>query len=260
MPTHSEIVVDGRRIAYRETGPVDAPVILLLHALASSSATWEVVAAALAQRGWRTIAVDLRGHGRSANAPGYAMDDFWPDLVALLDRLEIARVHLVAHSLGGHVALRLAAHRPERVGRLVLEEPALPLDDATGAERGAGAPGWRRLAKLLGLARLARVLLFNRFDLRVLRPVLGYVRAADPAFSALLAKLRAPTLVLAAEPGGAPAGRYRRLVDRLHDARFVALGDSHHLHREHPQRFVELVATFLSAAPPVVESARRLGT
>jgi pimeloyl-ACP methyl ester carboxylesterase len=122
----------------------------------------------------------------------------------------------------------------------------LPLDDTAAGATGAPAPGWRRLAKLLGVMRLVRVLLFGRFDRRVLRPVLGYVRSLDPEFASLLAGVRAPVLVLAARPAEGTTSRYQRLAECMPDARFEALGDSHHLHREHPQRFVERAAAFLA--------------
>ncbi len=248
--SYSYLDVEGRRIAWRGFGPAGGRPVLLLHALASSSASWDTVAAELATRGRRTIAVDLRGHGRSSAATGYAMEDFWPELVALLDHLGCERADVIGHSLGGQVALRLAARRPERVGRLILEEPALPREDGEPAGVAPGS-GWRRLAKLLGVARLARVLLFNRFDRRVLRPVLGYVRGTDPGFPALLAAVRKPTLVLAAHADGGTC-RYRRLASILGTAQFEALGNSHHLHREHPQRFVEHVEAFLSSPTDIV--------
>lgn len=248
--SHSHLLVEGRRVAWRDFGPADGPPVLLLHALASSSASWDVVATKLVKRGRRTIAVDLRGHGRSSRAPSYSMEDFWPELVALLDHLGCERADVVGHSLGGQVALRLAARRPDRVRRLVLEEPALPRDDSDPMNAAAG-PGWRRLAQLLGVVRLARVLLFNRFDRGVLRPVLGYVRTTDPGFPALLAAVRMPTLVLAAHAEGG-ACRYRRLASLLGTAQFEALGDSHHLHREHPQRFVDRVEAFLSSPTDIL--------
>ena len=74
----------------------------------------------LAER-FRVIRYDHRGHGGSPVPPGpYDSTDLAGDLVALLDRLGVARAHVCGASLGGQVAIRLAAHAPGRVDRVVL--------------------------------------------------------------------------------------------------------------------------------------------
>jgi pimeloyl-ACP methyl ester carboxylesterase len=95
--------------------------VLLIHGAGAHAHWWDVVVPALASD-HRLIAPDLRGHGDSAWAvpPRYQVEDFAGDVLAMLDTLAIDRAALVGHSMGGRVALWLAAHRPERVRGVAL--------------------------------------------------------------------------------------------------------------------------------------------
>src|SRR4030095_6264994 len=98
-------------------GPPGAPVVLFAHSLGASLSTWDAQAAALSAR-FRVVRCDLRGHGRSPVPDGpYEIADLGGDLVALLDRLGVARAHVCGLSLGAMAAMWLAAHHPQRVGR-----------------------------------------------------------------------------------------------------------------------------------------------
>lgn len=112
------------RLHVRDSGPKDAPAVLLLHGFGSSLHTWEGWVPALAQR-HRVIRVDLPGSGLSVPDPArnYSDPRALQMLVALLDRLGVARASVVGHSMGGRIAWRLAAAHPERVERLVLVAP-----------------------------------------------------------------------------------------------------------------------------------------
>src|SRR5437867_4757369 len=91
------------------------PVIVLVHGIGGVSGLWEPIAGRLAARR-RVVAVDLRGHGRSARiGGGLALADFTDDLHRFLDREGLARVTLVGHSFGACIALNYAALHPERV-------------------------------------------------------------------------------------------------------------------------------------------------
>jgi 3-oxoadipate enol-lactonase len=108
-------------IALQVAGAEKAPAVLLSHSILSSSAMWREQAELLAQRGLRVVCADTRGHGQSSapSAP-YAMDDLVADAVAVLDALDIERVHLVGLSLGGMMGFGLAIAHPQRVASLVL--------------------------------------------------------------------------------------------------------------------------------------------
>jgi len=107
--------------------------LLLLHGFTSSAAAWAPLVARLAPHR-RTIAVDLIGHGQSdapARAERYRMEQCVADLLALLDTLDIAQTDVLGYSMGGRVALQLAAVAPTRVGGLVLESSSPGLADLT---------------------------------------------------------------------------------------------------------------------------------
>lgn len=102
-----------------------APVVVLVHGITGWWRTWWRVAPALAARGWRVVAVDLRGHGASAPIDGAATaESFADDLEATIASLGLTSVPaFVAHSLGAAVVMELAHRRPDLAGRLVLEDP-----------------------------------------------------------------------------------------------------------------------------------------
>lgn len=97
---------------------------LFVHGMVGYTGFWDHALAHTARRR-RAIALDLRGHGRSAPpADGdYSVERCADDAAAVLDALGLARVALVGHSYGALVALELAARRPTRVARLVLADP-----------------------------------------------------------------------------------------------------------------------------------------
>lgn len=104
-----------------------ATPIVLIHGLATNMAFWYAgVANALAAAG-EVVLFDLRGHGRSAMPrSGYTADAIAQDLLALFDRLDIPRAHVVGHSYGGLVSLEFALKYPERTESLVIADTRLP--------------------------------------------------------------------------------------------------------------------------------------
>jgi pimeloyl-ACP methyl ester carboxylesterase len=106
--------------------------ILLLHGIWGMWRTWisllEEPPPALARR--PIYAVDFRGHGFSDHPEsGYTLADYAADIIALADQLATEQFTLVGHSLGALVALEIAATVPERIDKLVLEEPPLPIPE-----------------------------------------------------------------------------------------------------------------------------------
>ena len=111
--------VDGAQAAYLSVGGGGVPV-LLLHGFAGDRLTWQFNLSALSARR-RAVAVDLPGHGGSTPDVGRGLvTDFAPWLVGFLDALELPRVHLVGHSMGGYVGRELARLVPDRVASLTL--------------------------------------------------------------------------------------------------------------------------------------------
>jgi pimeloyl-ACP methyl ester carboxylesterase len=110
------------RLFYTDEGEGD-PSLLFVHGLSCDSHDWIWQLPHFRQH-HRTIAVDLRGHGRSdAVAGGYGLGDHAEDLVALLDHLGVPRVVAIGHSLGGMIVTVLAVAHPERVSAIVVIDP-----------------------------------------------------------------------------------------------------------------------------------------
>ena len=103
-----------------------APVAVLVHGIAGWWRTWWRVGPALADHGWRVIAIDQRGHGESPPIDGIATGaSLAADLAATLDGLGVAPVDLlIGHSLGAAVCMELVAGRPGVAQRLVAEDPS----------------------------------------------------------------------------------------------------------------------------------------
>lgn len=120
-------VHDGHRIAYTEHGEGDK-VVVLVHGLLFSQKLMTPLALHLARRGYRTVTVDLLGHGRSDRPREmwkYSMTAFGEQIIGLLDHLEVERAVLGGLSLGANSSLEAAAAAPERVRGLLIEMPVL---------------------------------------------------------------------------------------------------------------------------------------
>ena len=104
------------QISYQDSGPRDAPAILLAHSLFFDHRMFEHQIAHFSDR-YRVVVYDQRGHGDSPHpADGrYDMDTLTDDAAALIESLRLGAVHVVGNSMGGFIALRLGARRPELV-------------------------------------------------------------------------------------------------------------------------------------------------
>jgi len=125
--TYHTTKVDGLRIFYREAGPPEAPVLLLLHGFPSSSRMWEKLMSGLGDR-YRLIAPDYPGFGNS-EAPEPASFDYTFDHVAKIvddftSAVGVSRYALVMQDYGAPVGIRLALSHPERVTALIFQNSA----------------------------------------------------------------------------------------------------------------------------------------
>ncbi|MFJ6154372.1 alpha/beta fold hydrolase [Micromonospora profundi] len=229
MPELMDIMVGNVRLSLRLWPAVDEdkPPTLLLHAMGMTTGDWDVIASGL--RVDRTVyAVDLRGHGASDWPGTYTMDLFAHDVIGVLDRLDIGAVDLVGHSLGGLVACRVTAERPELVRKLVLEDigflhprpPRLP-------ERPAGD---------------------LPFDWHMVEQIRPQIDAPDPGWADIVARITAPALLIA---GGAtspvPQQHIAELADRLADARLTTIAAGHLIHEAAPAEYLRTLTAFLTA-------------
>ncbi len=122
-PTRHTLQSQRLDIAYLQSGPLDAPPLILVHGGRDQKHSWDRAAQALAST-YRVTAYDLRGHGQSdwASDGDYGVMDHVFDLASLMDTVATSQAILIGHSLGGNIALRYSGLYPERVSKLVAIE------------------------------------------------------------------------------------------------------------------------------------------
>ena len=137
---------DGTSLFYRSWG--DGPAVVFTHGWALSSELWQPEMLKLARAGFRCVAYDRRGHGRSDDpGRGYDFDTLADDLGVLLEALDLKDATFVGHSMGnGEIARYLTRHGDGRVARVVMIAPALPFALKTAAN----PEGWSDPAMLDG--------------------------------------------------------------------------------------------------------------
>lgn len=266
----SGIVIDDITLSVERAGA--GPPLLLLHGFTGSAGEWAELMPALAPLR-HVIAVDLIGHGRSsapADPSRYSMEHAVVDLLALLDALGVGRADVLGYSMGGRVALHLAAAAPARVGRLILES-ALP-GIADPAERAARAASDDALADRIeaeGLAwfvdHWAAIPLFAsqaalpaeaRAALRERRlrgSARGYANSLrgmgagrQAPLWAQLPALATPALLISGELDVKYLASNERAAALLPAARHaIVRGAGHAVHLERPEAFAELVVGYL---------------
>lgn len=116
--------VAGLQLHLRDSGPRDAPAVIMLHGLGGSLHSWEAWATALADQ-FRIIRYDLPGAGLTGPDPSddYSTERDMQVLSALMDTLGLERASLIGHSMGGRLAWNFATRYPARTERLVLIAP-----------------------------------------------------------------------------------------------------------------------------------------
>jgi len=260
--------VGNWRLHVRDSGPRDAPAIILIHGFGASLQTWDAWAEGLGRK-HRVIRFDLPGSGLSLPDPAADYTDVRSIelLLALMDRLGLQRADIVGHSIGGRIAWTFAATHPERVYRLVLVSPD-----------GFASPGFEygkapEVPSVLGLIRyvlpksllrmnlkpayaspefLSDALLDRYYDLiqapGARQAMLDRMRQTvlvDPR--PLLAAIRAPTLLVWGERDAMiPFANSADYLKTLPDARLASFPTAGHLpHEEAAADSLAAVEAFL---------------
>jgi len=129
------VKVDGLSIFYREAGPIEAPAILLLHGLPSSSRMYEPLLSRLADR-YRLIAPDYPGFGHSDWPDpmqfAYTFDRLAESMNHFTDAIGLSRYTLFMQDYGGPVGFRMALSHPERINALIVQN-AVAHNEGLGA-------------------------------------------------------------------------------------------------------------------------------
>jgi len=154
-PTSQSFISQRLRLNYVDWGNPGAPPLILLHGGRDHCRNWDWVAADL-RRDYHIIAPDLRGHGDSAwsTSGDYSMGAFVYDLAQLIHQQGLGPTRIVAHSLGGNIALRYAGAFPETVSKLVAIEGLGP-SPTMMADRAARSPVERMRAWVADTRKLA---------------------------------------------------------------------------------------------------------
>ncbi|WP_043263357.1 alpha/beta fold hydrolase [Streptomyces sp. CT34] len=224
-----KVQVGDVQLAYRVWGQEDAPPAVLLHCLGEDGEDWRGVVGRLAGT-HRVFALDQRGHGRSDWPGEYGFARWRDDAIGFVETLGLGRVTLIGHSLGATTALLLAAHRPDLVARLVVEEAAPPLPADPPQQLPEPPPGPAA------------------FDWQAKAAVVAERNAPDPRWWDTLDRITAPTLVIAGGPTShIPQQHLADLAARIPGARLVTVeGAGHLVHEERPGEFLAAVASFLA--------------
>jgi 3-oxoadipate enol-lactonase len=248
---------------YTVDGPDDAPVLVLGSSLGTTNAMWQPQIAQLSQS-LRVVRYDHRGHGGSAAPAGpYLLADLGGDVVGLMDNLGIGTFHIGGISLGGMVAMWVAAHHPRRVVKLV---------PACTAARLGPPENWRTRAATVrehGMASVAETIVSRwlpadyanahpqtrqwLLDMLLGSDVEGYA-ACCAAIETMdlepdLSRITAPTLVLAGdEDQSTPPALAETIAASIPGARLELIAGAAHLANvSHADEFSRRVLDFLTA-------------
>jgi pimeloyl-ACP methyl ester carboxylesterase len=263
--------VDGVRLRIRDTGPRDAPVVVMLHGFCASLDTWEPWALELSSR-YRVVRFDLPGFGLTGADPTGDYSDAREIgiLVGLMDQLGIAKASIVGNSMGGRIAWNFTAAHPERVVSQILVSPDGFASPGFSYGRAPDTPLPMRALPYLaprGLLKAGLALAYGNDDALTEETVGRYrdllmapgVRQAiiermgqsilrDPAPT--LARIKVPTLIIWGEKDGViPVGNAGEYMRDLPNARLVLLPNMGHLpFEEDPTASLVPVQKFLSGA------------
>ena len=253
MPTTTR---DGVTLAFEEHGS-GTPAFVFVHSWCCDRSIFAPQAAHFA-KDHRVVSLDLRGHGASDKPQGaYPISRFADDVAYVIDTLKLGHVVAVGHSMGGATVLQLAAAHPDRVGAIVMVDPA-PLE--TTPERLAAIEariavieagdreGWRRmLEQRFFLAKSDPALVARICDLMMTAPVHVAVGAMkgirDWDGVAAAAACKAPALHIAATP---PLNQPHRMAELLPGVvNGMTVGAGHFNQLEAPEQVTGMIAGFL---------------
>jgi pimeloyl-ACP methyl ester carboxylesterase len=252
-------------LAHAVHGPREGPALLLAHGFPYDRGMWRLQIGPLTAAGHRVVVPDLPGFGRSEGSTMASMDAVAADLLRLMDRLRIRSFVPVGFSMGGYVALAVAAAAPERLLGLALVDTRAEPDTPEGqAKRDAAvadvqAHGTRGLAAAMMAAQLTEAtrrderLLAEEVRGMMLRQPKAAVAAAllamrdRPDRRDLIPRLPCPVLAVAGEHDAVtPPAAARAMAEAAKDGEAVVVPGAAHLSpMERPDEFNEALLDWL---------------
>jgi 2-succinyl-6-hydroxy-2,4-cyclohexadiene-1-carboxylate synthase len=270
------IAVNGISLNVETSGRGDGPPLLLLHGFTRDARDWQPILPCF--DAYRTVRVDLIGHGKSDSPPDparYSMAHAVDDLLALLHHLDIDRTALLGYSLGGRVALHFALEAPQLLWALVLESasPGIAIESERDARRRSDAAladslltdglepfveRWQAQPLFASQSDLPAAVLAEQRRQRLENNPAGLANSlrgmgagAQDYLLPRLHEIQTPTLFLA----GALDERYATLAPAMaaevpgSEYRIIEHA-GHTTHLEQPEIFTQLVTDFLSRYRP----------
>ncbi|RKT52188.1 alpha/beta fold hydrolase [Saccharothrix australiensis] len=233
------------------------PGILLLHGLMSRATTWWTVARWLKPYG-RVVAADARGHGRNPRRGPFRTEDFVADAAALIERLDLAPVVVIGHSMGGLHAWALAATRPDLV-RAVVAEDVVP--DNRGRTVDEWRPYFESWPVFESLAHVRSVVPVPHVEELFEERADGYHLIArledlyeiaaewgERSYWDFVDAIRCPTLTVEAGRGGLRPGQMAEVARRTGGHHLLVPESGHVVHAEAPEVYRGAVEAFLSGS------------
>jgi len=250
------------RIHYDIAGPANAPAILFSNSLGATLSMWDLQAAAFSDR-FRVLRYDTRGHGQSSTTPGpYSIEQHSRDVLALLDALNLDRVHFCGLSMGGQIGQWLGLNAAPRLHKLILCNTAAKIGNAESWNARIEAVSKNGM-KDVAIAVVARWFTprFHEEHREVVAPILHALQTANPAgyaascaavrdfdSRAIVSQIRVPTLVMSgAHDLATPPADGRGLAGQIAGARFVELDAAHLSDIEDAAHFNRELDAFLSS-------------
>ena len=265
LPALRTVQAGGRTIAYREAG--SGPAVLALHGIGAGSASWAAQFAALSSR-FRVVAWDAPGYGGSDPLPGETPSAacYGDTAAALLDALDIGKVHLLGHSMGALIGAAFCRRHPGRLLSVVLADAAagyakapdelrvgrLEARLAAMAELGPVGLAARRARELLSPGATDETYEIVRAVQSRLRPD-GYAQAARMLHGSDIhddaATIAVPALVMCgSEDAVTPEDISRRIARTIPGARYRTLeGLGHASYVEGPAVFNQALTEFIDS-------------
>ena len=255
------IDADGCLINVSVEGRDVGPTLMLSNSLGCTLQMWEPQMKALTQL-FRVVRYDRRGHGKSGVPPGpYSMERFGRDVLAILDDLNIEKVHWCGLSMGGMVGQWLGANAADRMGKIILSNTACYYPDPanwlnrikTVNEHGMAAIADPVIASWLTADFREREpqITANMKAMLLATPVPGYIACCEALSTLdqreLLPEIQSPTLVIAGRHDMATpiaAGEFIR--SKIPGASLTILDAAHISNVEQSHAFTDAVAGFLT--------------
>jgi 2-succinyl-6-hydroxy-2,4-cyclohexadiene-1-carboxylate synthase len=267
------VILDGKdvRLSYFVEG--DGAPVTLLHGFTQSGRSWREVIARLGPA-YRWIVPDLRGHGETVTRPGApcTMEACAGDLLMLWDHLGVEQTHLAGYSMGGRLALHVAARHPERILSLLTVGAHAGLDESAREGRRRGDESlaeriekdglesfvdyWGGLPLFAGLERRGPSFVAQVRTQRLENHVAGLACSLrgmgagvmEPVWEEL-ADVKFPCTFVAGQLDHGYVASARRLATSVPSGRVeVVQRAGHSVHQERPDAFARVLAAHLAAA------------